>query len=112
MPELRYVCQRCGDCCRWPGFVNVSESEIAEIARFLAVPEQEFINTQTRLRPDRDGLALLDKPDGSCAFLTTDGACEIQCAKPSQCRAFPNGWNFPGWRDLCQAKDTHPNQCP
>ena len=99
---IHYDCQRCTACCRWPGFVKVTEPEIAAIAAFLEVDEQEFIQRYTRLRPQRDGLALIDQPDGSCGFLT--GAdCAIQPVKPEQCRAFPNRWNFPGWREVCEA---------
>lgn len=100
--EIHYECQRCTACCRWPGFVEVSETEIAAIAAFLGSDGDEFIQCYTRLRPRRDGLALIDKPDGSCYFL--NGAeCTIQSVKPEQCRAFPNRWNFPGWRDVCEA---------
>lgn len=99
---IHYECQRCTACCRWPGFVAVADREIAEIAAFLGVDEDAFIQEQTRLRPNRDGLALLDKRNGECAFL--DGRdCAIQPVKPAQCRAFPNQWNFPGWRDVCEA---------
>ncbi|PHX94050.1 MAG: zinc/iron-chelating domain-containing protein, partial [Pedosphaera sp.] len=31
--------------------------------------EHEFIQQFTRLRPDRRGLALMDKPNGECVFL-------------------------------------------
>jgi len=97
-----YLCQRCTACCRWPGFVQVSEKEIVVIAAFLNIEESRFIQEYTRLRPDRQGLALLDQEDGACMFL--DGKdCSIQPVKPQQCREFPNGWNFPGWRDVCEA---------
>ena len=29
--------------------------------------------------------------------------CTIQAVKPIQCRGFPNQWNFPGWRKVCEA---------
>lgn len=97
-----YACQRCTNCCRWPGFVRISEDDIHAISAFLGVDEHDFIQNFTRLRPSRNGLALVDQPDGSCVFL--DGKnCRIQPVKPSQCRDFPNGWNFPGWRDVCEA---------
>ena len=99
---LHYVCQRCTACCRWPGFVQVTESEIAEIARHLGMDEHDFIQRYTRLRPQRDGLALSDKANGECVFL--DGRdCAIQPVKPGQCRGFPNTWHFPGWREVCEA---------
>jgi Fe-S-cluster containining protein len=100
--DVYYQCQRCGNCCRWPGFVKVSEAEIAAIAAHAGVDEHDFIQRYTRLRPNRDGLALIDKPNGECFFLD-EGRCAIQPVKPGQCRAFPNEWNFPGWREVCEA---------
>ena len=98
----RYACQRCTNCCRWPGFVRITEAEILSISRFLGVSEDEFIQNTTRLRPNRDGLALIDQADGACIFLQGND-CSIQEVKPQQCRDFPNGWNFPGWRNVCEA---------
>jgi Fe-S-cluster containining protein len=80
----------------------VTEREIIAIATHVGIPEDDFIQHYTRLRPNRDGLALLDKPNGECLYLE-NGACAIQPVKPGQCRAFPNEWNFPGWRDVCGA---------
>ncbi len=97
-----YLCQRCTNCCRWPGFVRITDADVAAIAGHLGMDEHTFIQTHTRLRPNRDGLALIDHPDGSCIFLQGRD-CAIQPVKPSQCRDFPNGWNFPGWRDVCEA---------
>ncbi len=75
---MRYACQRCTNCCRWPGFVRVTEEEIVAIAAFVGIAEDDFIQHHTRLRPNR-------------------------AVKPQQCRDFPNGWNFPGWRNVCEA---------
>lgn len=102
MENVHYQCQRCTNCCRWPGFVRVSPDEIGRIAHFLGLEEDDFIQRLTRLRPARDGLALLDKPNGECFFLEGRD-CRIQAVKPSQCSGFPNTWNFPGWREVCEA---------
>jgi Fe-S-cluster containining protein len=100
----KYLCERCTNCCRWPGDVKVSDSEISAIASFLKIKQDLFIEKYTRLRSDRRGLSLIDQPDGACIFL--DGQdCQIQPVKPDQCRGFPNAWNFPGWRDICQATE-------
>jgi uncharacterized protein len=99
---IHYHCQRCTACCRWPGFVKVTDTEIDVIAGHLGMAVDDFIQSHTRLRPQRDGLALLDKPNGECAFLDGND-CAIQPVKPAQCRAFPNAWNFPGWREKCEA---------
>lgn len=98
----RWQCQRCGNCCKWPGDVNVSEAEVSEIAAFLEFTEQEFLDNYTRLRTDRQGLSLIEKENHECIFL--DGnSCLINPAKPGQCRGFPNEWNFLGWRNHCEA---------
>lgn len=108
--QIHYTCQRCTNCCRWPGLVKVGEDEIAAIASHLGLSEEAFIQRFTRLRTERDGLALIDKGLGAtgesynheCIFL--DGRdCAIQPVKPIQCAGFPNTWNFPAWREVCEA---------
>lgn len=97
-----HQCQRCTACCRWPGQVRVTPAEITRLAAFLRLGEHDFIQRYTRLRPDRRGLALLDKPGGECVFLEGD-RCAVQPVKPQQCRDFPNLWNFPGFERVCHA---------
>jgi hypothetical protein len=97
-----YQCQRCANCCRWPGEVVLTEGDTVRIAEFLGLSPYEFVQRHTALRRNRQGLTLLAREDGSCEFL--DGIdCRIQAVKPEQCRGFPNEWRFPGWRELCEA---------
>jgi Fe-S-cluster containining protein len=103
---VHYECQRCTNCCRWPGFVKIDDADISRLAAFLEMDEREFIERYTRLRQYRDGLALTDKPNGECVFLEGRD-CAVQPVKPRQCRGFPNEWNFPGWREVCEAVE-HP----
>jgi Fe-S-cluster containining protein len=98
--SVHYVCQRCGACCRWPGDVRLEPGELALIARFLGLLEEDFIQRYTRLRSNRQGLSLVEKPDHECIMLE-DGACRIHPVKPAQCDGFPNKWNFQGWRQFC-----------
>jgi len=95
-------CQRCTACCRWPGEVRLTELEISRLAAHLGVSEWEFVQRHTRLTRDRHGLSLLEKDDGSCAFLIGN-ECQVQDVKPQQCLDFPNLWNFPGHEKTCQA---------
>ncbi len=95
-------CQRCTACCRWPGQVRLTDAEIARLAAFKRVGEDDFIQRFTRLRDDRRGLALQEKPDGECIFLE-GGDGGVQPVKPQQCRDFPNLWNFPGSEKTCRA---------
>ena len=63
---------------------------------------EAFVQVHTRLTANRSGLSLLEHADGRCVWL--DGIdCRLQPVKPVQCRGFPNEWNFPGWRDVCEA---------
>jgi Fe-S-cluster containining protein len=100
--SIFYQCQRCTNCCRWPGDVKVSEEETVNIAAFLGIPAGVFVERYTRLRTDRRGLSITDHPDHSCIFLEGND-CAINPVKPQQCRDFPNKWNFPGWRQVCEA---------
>lgn len=97
-----YQCQRCTNCCKWPGQVRLTDSDIMAMSALFGLSEWDFIQQFTRVRPRKDGLALLDKPNGECFFLEGQN-CRVQAAKPEQCRGFPNTWNFPGWRDVCEA---------
>jgi uncharacterized protein len=92
-----HECQRCTACCRWPGQVRLTDDEIARMATHLGLSEHDFIQAHTRIRPDRQGLALMDKPNGECGFLDGEN-CAVQPVKPQQCRDFPNLWNFPASR--------------
>jgi Fe-S-cluster containining protein len=98
-----YQCQRCTACCKWAGDVCVEEEEITKISAYLGLEEHEFVQDYTRIRADRTGLSLIDK-EGSTECIMLEGMnCRIQSVKPDQCRGFPNVWNFPGWREVCQA---------
>ena len=101
-PGINYVCQRCTACCKWPGDVRLEEDEIAPIANFLEISEAEFISRYTRLRTNRQGLSIIEKPNHECIMLE-NGGCRIHEVKPRQCAGFPNKWNFPGWREICKA---------
>ncbi|MDR0933308.1 MAG: YkgJ family cysteine cluster protein [Victivallales bacterium] len=96
-----FECVCCGNCCRWSGCVKLEDSKIDAIADFLAMKVEEFIDQFTELMPDRQGLTLAEKPDGSCIFLTNENTCQINPVKPRQCGDFPQRWNFPGWEKEC-----------
>jgi hypothetical protein len=108
----RYVCTRCGNCCRWPGYVRVTAAEVDEIARFLGLSTFDFIQQYTMLTRQRDGLSLIEGADKACIFLDAEGDCRINPVKPQQCIDFPNGWNFPGFRTECCAIDTEHEEIP
>ena len=99
----RYLCQRCGNCCRWPGDVRGTAGEVENIAAHLMMEVDAFVERFTRLNANRTGLSINDKANGECVFLEGKNICRIQEVKPGQCAGFPNLWNFPGWREKCEA---------
>lgn len=103
MTDLKgFACRRCGACCRIKdGIVRVSETEIARIAAFLGMPEEAFIEKETDIAPDRCGLVLKSRPDGTCAWLTDGNLCQINPVKPDKCRTFPFEWTNADSSDVC-----------
>ena len=81
----------------------MSEAEIARIAAFLGMSEDDFIERETEVAPDRKSLVLKSRPDGSCAYLTADNLCRINPVKPDKCRTFPFEWTNPDSREVCPA---------
>ena len=73
------------------------------MAAFFNISEFDFIQEFTELRGDKQGLALKNKANGECIFLSGND-CRVQTVKPKQCQDFPNLWNFPGFDKICQAK--------
>lgn len=105
--ERRFHCQCCGNCCRVPGYVALTEGEVERIAAFLKMDLFDFTEQYTVLLPGRGGLSLRSKDDESCIFLQADNSCRIQSVKPGQCRDFPFGWreerilrHCPAWSAL------------
>tara|TARA_B100000609_G_C17140062_1_gene395039 strand:+ start:56 stop:469 length:414 start_codon:yes stop_codon:yes gene_type:complete len=98
-----FHCTRCGNCCKWPGTVKLSDQEMEAIAAFLGIEVQTLIDDYMALAPDRRKLTLIEREDGACIFLDQDDRCKIQPVKPQQCKDFPHKWNFEGWEQECPA---------
>ena len=99
-----YICTGCGDCCRWPGYVKVTDSEIDNIADAIGMSSEAFIEKYTYLTEDRKSLSIIDNELGHCYFFDDEKSqCKIYDQRPSQCRNFPLKWNFENWEDKCPA---------
>ncbi len=95
-----FKCIQCHACCKQDGYVRLTREDMDKLALFLDMDVHEFTQTHTRLTRDRNGLALLDKENGECFFLTSEG-CRVNPAKPKQCRDFPHGWKFTAFKSIC-----------
>jgi len=88
-------CQQCGQCCRG-SLVRLDEEDLARLREQHWEEQPEFRGVRTVAS---HGLfqkthTLVQKPDGSCVFLTAEGRCRIHelhgfDAKPRICRLFP-----------------------
>jgi len=96
-----FVCRHCSACCRIPGYVRIDDAEIQQIAAYLEMPVEQFLEFCTVPTADRPGYSLAENPDGACMFLRPDGRCDINPVKPRQCRDFPLAWAVPDAREFC-----------
>ena len=67
---LNFTCTRCGNCCTGePGFVWVTDDEIAELADLRGEPPEEVVGLYTRSA--HRGRTLREKANGDCVFSTS-----------------------------------------
>lgn len=87
---LRFECTRCGRCCGGaPGFVWVTDAEIATLARRFGVSDAELRRRYTR-QVDGLGISLTETDDYDCVFLDREqGLCTVYEDRPRQCRTYP-----------------------
>lgn len=86
---LRFECTQCGSCCSGqPGYVWVSEEEIASIAEYLNKPVGEI--RLLRTRPARGRTSLTEFANGDCTFFDPQTRrCTVYPVRPRQCRTWP-----------------------
>ena len=86
---LRFECTGCGQCCTGdPGYVWVTNGEIAVLAQSMAMAvtdfEAAFVRTVGRRK------SLVELPNGDCIFLDTQTRrCRLYQTRPAQCRTWP-----------------------
>ena len=102
-PGKKWLCQRCGNCCRWPGDVIVTGKEIDKISEYLEMDPEAFLEKYVEVTESGEELTLIAKEDESCIFLDGKNTCRINPVKPIQCGGFPNTWFFEGWQEVCEA---------
>lgn len=96
---LRFSCTQCGKCCTGsPGFVWVTEEEVAQMAEHLNITAEAFAKAYTRKVGNR--LSLLEHSKNyDCVFLK-DNQCSIYGNRPKQCRTFP--W----WKENLESRES------
>jgi uncharacterized protein len=102
---LRFGCEACGRCCGGgPGYVWLDEVELAEIARRVGLPVEEF--RRAYVRPLWRGMSLREKSNYDCVLLDGRGQCTAYEVRPLQCRIWPfwpsNLTNRQAWDEAAQ----------
>ncbi|MDY3560816.1 YkgJ family cysteine cluster protein [Gemmata sp. JC673] len=85
---LAFECTQCGDCCTGaPGFVWVTDEELAAIAAELGEPVGEVRDRLTRRARGRR--TLRERSNGDCVLLDAKRGCSVYRVRPAQCRTWP-----------------------
>jgi Fe-S-cluster containining protein len=104
--EHDFQCQRCGNCCKGDGLVHFGAREAQRMADALKITRASFLRRYA-INVERGQWVLKDRgvqisPNVRelwCIFLRRDPdglyACDINRAKPDQCREFPAKWRNP-----------------
>lgn len=88
---LRFRCTQCGNCCQGaPGYVWVSEDEIAALAERLGLDDATFRQRYTFPVKHR-GVSLVERPHSNhaCVFYDDQQGCTVYEDRPKQCRTWP-----------------------
>ncbi|MCL2622493.1 MAG: YkgJ family cysteine cluster protein [Planctomycetaceae bacterium] len=86
---LRFGCRQCGRCCIGePGYVWVTEEEMAAMAAGLGLSQSLFAANFARNVGDRK--SLVELPNGDCIFFDDQTrGCKVYETRPTQCRTWP-----------------------
>jgi hypothetical protein len=86
---LRFSCTQCGNCCTGaPGYVWVTDQEVAALAARLGLGVGEFEAQYVRLVNGQK--SLIELPNGDCIFFDSQTRlCTVYEDRPQQCRTWP-----------------------
>ncbi|MBM4273754.1 MAG: YkgJ family cysteine cluster protein [Deltaproteobacteria bacterium] len=80
-----FQCQQCGECCAGKGGIYATRDEVAAMAGFLGLSEEDFLFHYVEESPMGPRLGTAD---GACVFVE-DNRCRVHPVKPRICREWP-----------------------
>ena len=96
---MKFTCKKCGNCCRWEGYIYVNRGDIERICNFLQIDRdtfrKEYLNPEPHILPN-----LKLKVNSECIFLK-ENQCSIYAVRPQQCEDFPFTWEVSNLKDRC-----------
>jgi Fe-S-cluster containining protein len=88
---LHFSCTRCSSCCRHtPGYVFLSEKDIANLLSATGLPRADFLRKYCRIVSVNGfyRLSLREKQNYDCIFWA-DNVCQVYKKRPLQCQSYP-----------------------
>lgn len=85
--QYRFECTQCGECCRRPGYVEFTPSDVARVMEFLDIDDITLFET-FELVGFEENFAVHVEKGKPCTFLDGD-LCRVFDARPEQCRTYP-----------------------
>jgi uncharacterized protein len=97
---LGEICRKCAECCKDYPFIELSQYEINELARWTGFPFHVFAYQKCEAGEE---YFLKFKENGDCFFLNEDNgdySCGVYEARSGICRAYPSR---PRQNEVCNA---------
>ena len=80
-------CEKCAMCCKMAGYVEMSNYDVARLAKHLGLTPAEF-KEKHLVQITRAGKMWLKDEHQTCQFLGANHACTVYEARPTPCRGY------------------------
>lgn len=80
-------CSKCAMCCKMAGYVEMSNYDVARLAKHLGLTPTEF-KQKHLVQITRAGKMWLKDEHETCQFLGADHNCTVYAARPTPCRGY------------------------
>ena len=88
--HFRFRCTACGNCCRGPGSVYFTKTDLTNIDRFLNLrTADERRELRDKIVQREENGYYVHRAGGACYFLDAHGRCTVYPVRPLQCSTFP-----------------------
>jgi hypothetical protein len=81
------TCEKCAMCCKMAGYVEMSNYDVARLAKHLGLTPAEF-KEKHLVQITRAGKMWLKDEHQTCQFLGANHACTVYEARPTPCRGY------------------------
>ena len=109
MKPIKFLCTKCGDCCKTDGIVNLKRNELHSISNYLNEPLKKVKEKYNIKDISNEDFVLVVTGRKGCPFLKNN-LCSLQEVKPEQCKKYPfwPGQNFEKESEFCEGIN-HPD---